>query len=143
MSLTAAIVASVFLIGVPLVVYLLRPILKGAQEPYVDHTTETEIDELYTERERSYTALADLDFDYECGKLSTGDYEQLRNALMAETAEVLALIDERIAAKESRRSPSKKARRRAQTTPSTDDALENEIARYKRTRQSEDRSESA
>ncbi|MEO2004900.1 MAG: hypothetical protein ABGY41_12465, partial [Candidatus Poribacteria bacterium] len=72
-----------------------------------------------------YTALTDLEFDFECGKISDADYEELRHDLMLETAQVLARIDERIAATGSG-VPAASA-----TAAMHEDALEEEIARHR------------
>ncbi len=49
---------------------------------------------LVQERERSYAALAELDEDYETGKLSEADYQELREALLQETASVIMQLEE-------------------------------------------------
>ncbi|MDE0301263.1 MAG: hypothetical protein OXN17_21750 [Candidatus Poribacteria bacterium] len=60
--------------------------------PEID-AAESDIQRLYRERERSYSALADLDEDYEVGKLSDEDYQTLRAQLLEETAAVVTQID--------------------------------------------------
>ena len=48
---------------------------------------------LFQERENSYAALADLDEDYETGKLSDADYQELREELLQETARVIMQLE--------------------------------------------------
>ena len=48
---------------------------------------------LSQERERSYAALADLDEDYEIGKLSEADYQKLRDELLQETAQIIVQLE--------------------------------------------------
>ena len=54
---------------------------------------ESSMDQLLRERERSFSALADLDEDYEVGKLSEQDYQTLRAQLLEETAAVVTQIE--------------------------------------------------
>jgi hypothetical protein len=137
MDATASIVAGLFILGLPLLLVFAQPLFRP-QKPVDSGAPSSPAEELLTERERSYTALADLDFDYECGKLDDKDYRQLRAALMQETAEILARIDGKIAqqqARESRQAQRAPAHPRERPTPVSEDAIEREIARFKRARE--------
>jgi hypothetical protein len=135
MVLTTSVIAGLFALGLPLLLYILKPLFQPSPSRSSDDTATKEVVELGIERERSFRALADLDFDYESGKISKEDYEPLRASLLEETAEVLARIDARIAAKQSgRRATAPKAKRAP--TP-TEDAVEREIARFKRAKKTE------
>lgn len=87
----------ILILGIALLVYLGLPIFSktGTQ-----HNTMSEdiIEErrrtLFQERERSYAALAELDEDYETGKLSEADYQKLRESLLQETASVIMQLEE-------------------------------------------------
>lgn len=85
------------ILGIILLVYLGFPIFSktGSQGAT---TSEDIIEErrrtLFQERERSYAALAELDEDYETGKLSEADYQDLREALLQETARVIMQLEE-------------------------------------------------
>ena len=137
MILTTSVIAGLFALGLPLLLYILRPLFQRSSSRFEDDTTTKEIVELGIERERSFRALADLDFDYESGKISKEDYDPLRASLLEETAEVLARIDERITAKQSkRRDTGPKTKRSVAPTP-TEDAVEREIARFKRAKKTE------
>ena len=85
------------ILGIMLLVYLGLPIFskKGAShatmsEDIIEERRQT----LFQERERSYAALSDLDEDYETGKLSEADYQELREALLQETARVIMQLEE-------------------------------------------------
>ena len=83
----------ILLLGLPLLVYLGLPLWsKPRPSPEMD-AVETRMQTLYLERERSYSALVDLEEDYETGKLSQADYQALRAQLLQETAAVLAQIE--------------------------------------------------
>ena len=82
--------------GMLLLAYLGFPIFSktGGQQVV---TSEAVIEErrraLFQERESSYAALADLDEDYETGKLSETDYQELRQELLQETARVIMQLE--------------------------------------------------
>ena len=84
------------ILGIALLVYLGLPIFSktGAQ---LAATSDDVIQErrrtLFQERERSYAALTDLDEDYETGKLSDADYQELREELLKETASVIMQLE--------------------------------------------------
>ena len=83
----------ILLLGTPLLVYLGLPLWsKPRLSPEID-AAEARMESLYLERERSYSALVDLEEDYEIGKLSQADYQALRGQLLQETAAVLTQIE--------------------------------------------------
>ncbi len=108
------------ILSVLLVGYIVYPWLRESQPLYQELDA---VDELLLERERTYTALIDLDFDYEAGKLSEADYEDLRQQLLSEAAQVLANIY-RIS---QRKQPTAVGSR-------SDDLVEAAISRYKQKR---------
>ena len=84
------------ILGIALLVYLGLPIFSktGAQSVATsDDIIEERRRTLFQERERSYAALADLDEDYETGKLSDADYHDLREELLQETARVIMQLE--------------------------------------------------
>lgn len=84
------------ILGIALLVYLGLPIFSktGAQPVAMsDGIIEERRRTLFQERERSYAALADLDEDYETGKLSETDYQELREELLQETARVITQLE--------------------------------------------------
>ncbi len=82
-----------FILSTMLLVYLYYPFLKRDQDfPEIDPVEERR-QTLALEREQSYTALADLDEDFETGKLSIQDYQKLRTELLRETAEIVSQLE--------------------------------------------------
>lgn len=82
------------ILGIVLLVYLAYPFFtKTATQPVETTPGEARMQTLLQERERSYAALADLDEDYETGKLSEADYRELRAALLQETAHVIQQLE--------------------------------------------------
>ena len=83
--------------GIILLVYLGLPIFSKAssqQTQMFENIIEERRQILVQERERSYAALAELDEDYETGKLSETDYQELRHGLLQETAHVIMQLEE-------------------------------------------------
>ena len=140
MSIETATVIGIAAFGLPLLFVLVHPLLVNGARLLVDNHAEMEVEELLTERERSYTALADLDFDFECGKMSERDYQRLRGELMSETAGVLGQLDERISKTKAGPVP-KQTRSQSQSGPKAkptvtinEDAIEREITQFKQRR---------
>ena len=63
---------------------------------------EHELSALLAERERTLSALQELDFDYKLGKVPEEDYPAQRTSLVQKGAEVLKRIDELIPEKTDR-----------------------------------------
>jgi uncharacterized membrane protein len=85
------------ILGIILLVYLGLPIFSktGSQHSQMsEDIIEERRQTLFQERERSYAALAELDEDYEIGKLSETDYQKLREGLLQETARVIVQLEE-------------------------------------------------
>ncbi len=82
------------ILGIVLLVYLAYPLFsKTPAQPMELEPGEARVQTLLLERERSYAALAELDEDYETGKLSEADYRELRAALLQETAHVIQQLE--------------------------------------------------
>lgn len=86
----------IVILGIALLVYLGIPVFSKT-DSQLTATSDDLIEErrrtLFQERERSYAALADLDEDYETGKLSNADYQELREELLQETARVIMQLE--------------------------------------------------
>ena len=82
-----------FILGTMLLVYLYFPFLKSDKAFPEINPVEERIQTLELEREQSYTALADLDEDFETGKLSIQDYQRLRTELLQETADIISQLE--------------------------------------------------
>lgn len=119
----------VLIIGIALFLYLCQPFLRRRTQSFEANSSNQinqvfdRFSDLHEERERSYTALAELDFDYDCGKLSEQDYLKLRSDLLKETAVILAQLDQ-LSVSERERQERRKRKMR--------DSVEEEIERYKR-----------
>ena len=70
------------LLGLSILAYIAYPLLRKSQGSLEKVSDENEI-ELAEERNRVYNALEDLDFEYECGKISDDDYQQLRQEFLS------------------------------------------------------------
>lgn len=83
----------IILFGTVLLVYLIFPLF-GREAIFTEvDPTEARMQTLSLEREQSYSALADLDEDYETGKLSEKDYKELRTELLQETANIVSQLE--------------------------------------------------
>ncbi len=81
------------ILGVVVLVYITYPLFKSMGTfPDVD-PEEARMQTLSLERKQSYSALADLDEDYETGKLSDADYKELRAALLQDTARIVSQLE--------------------------------------------------
>ncbi len=82
-----------FILSTMLLVYLYFPFIKSDKVFPEINLVEERIQTLALEREQSYTALADLDEDFETGKLSIQDYQRLRTELLQETAAIISQLE--------------------------------------------------
>jgi len=114
----------IIIIGILLLIYLAFPLWSSKQVLQEDDVTNSALQQLDLQRELSYSALVDLDEDYEVGKLSDKDYQTLRQELLRETAEILNRIE----------SPNEKSLE----DQIDEKSLEDEIEEYKERRQLEE-----
>jgi len=114
----------IIIIGILLLIYLAFPLWSSKQVLQEDDVTNSALQQLDLQRELSYSALVDLDEDYEVGKLSDKDYQTLRQELLRETAEILNRIE----------SPNEKSLE----DEIDEKSLEDEIEEYKERRQLEE-----
>ena len=70
--------------------YIAYPVLKPPHEETIERNA---LDALVAQRDGAYQAIRDLDFDFQLGKLSSTDYETLRERQKAHAASVLQEID--------------------------------------------------
>ncbi len=136
MSIETGTAMGMMAFGLPILLLMLHPILTRAGRQADDDVAARQIEELLTEREQSYTALADLDFDFECDKISEQDYRRLRGELVRETSVVLGQIDDMITEKRSATDgPTRGKRPKAKPTVAVgEDAVEREISRFEQQR---------
>ncbi len=81
--LVAIVLAAVF-------AFIAFPILNP---PRTEKTESNALETLIAQRDSTYQAIRDLDFDYELGKLSTNDYTTLRERYKGRAAMTLQQID--------------------------------------------------
>lgn len=72
--------------------YVLRPLL-WAPVPAADRPAPGKRESLETDKEAILEQIRTLDFDHETGTISQGDYEQIRQELVAAAAAVLRELD--------------------------------------------------
>ncbi len=80
----ALIFATAFLIGYPLLVRA-----DGEAETFPADDVDADVDDRESHRERVFTELNDIEFDYRMNKLSGEDYEELRAELANEAVGIL------------------------------------------------------
>ena len=83
----------VIILGILLLIYLALPLWSPQQTQPKADAMHSALQQLAVQREQSYSALVDLDEDYEVGKISNKDYQMLRQELLHETAGILNRID--------------------------------------------------
>lgn len=76
-------------------IYVSQPLLRARSENlFVDDFKETPLQPLLVRKDSIYSVIKELEFDYNTGKLSTDDYNDLREKYAMQAAEVLKEIDE-------------------------------------------------
>ncbi|MBI5304176.1 MAG: zinc ribbon domain-containing protein [Chloroflexi bacterium] len=96
---------------------------------------ENALDPLLAQRDATYDAIRDLDFDYSLGKLSQTDYATLRDKYRTRAAQLLQQID----AASSRNGEQLDAQIEAQVAQmrrAKEDVIESEVARLRAKKQS-------
>jgi len=73
--------------------YVAYPLLQKRQQK-VSFAGNHRAEELEARKSEIYTAIKDIDFDFQMGKLSKEDYEQLRSQYKAEAVGLLKRIDQ-------------------------------------------------
>jgi len=71
------------LLAICVLAYISYPLLRKSKGNLQDVPNESGIESV-EERDRVYNELEDLDFEYECGKISEEDYQQMRQELLAQ-----------------------------------------------------------
>ena len=97
------------LLAMGILAWALLPIVLEATVPAA-HTPASlsELEDLYIQREGTYSTLKELDFDHETGKLIDEDYHELRARYSEEAYRILRKIDEIEAADAASSSGSRK-----------------------------------
>ncbi len=84
------IVLAAILVG-GMIAFIAYPLFTASREEALE--TPDELDVLVAQRDAAYDAIRDLDFDFQLGKLSPGDYAELREKYKARAAAALEQID--------------------------------------------------
>jgi len=100
-----------FLVALISVAFCFRPFFRSNLQVGTN-TTDTPLGRLYQRKETLLQNIADLDFEYNMGKLAEEDFTQLRNGLKVqamETMEQIELLEESEAMVEGRREGRRKS----------------------------------
>ena len=81
------------LMALGIVVFVAEPLLRHAPAWRIDDPDSQEVEALQLQKETLYTAIRDLDFDFQTGKVDQHDYIKLRRALENEAVHVLRQLD--------------------------------------------------
>jgi rubrerythrin len=83
----------ILLMGLAMVIFVGQPLVTRVSSPLPTDAAEQEIERLSVQKETLYTAIHDLDFDFQTGKVDREDYTAMRQRLESEAIEVLRQID--------------------------------------------------
>ena len=83
----------IVLMAVALVVFLGEPLVRRQASDLLQPSSGREIEQLALQKETLYTAIHDLDFDYQTGKVDQHDYTELRRDLEEEAIQTLRQLD--------------------------------------------------
>ena len=87
-------------LGAIVVGFVLYPVFAEARAGVLGDSAETlALRDLEEKKARLYTAIKDLDFEKDSGKVSSVDYESARRDYLAQAADVMARIDDLAAEK--------------------------------------------
>jgi hypothetical protein len=81
------------LLGAVSIAFCFRPFMRGNLHPLALSRSDTPIGRLNQRKETLLQNIADLDFEYNMGKLSEEDYASLRGNLKRQAMETLEQID--------------------------------------------------
>ena len=85
--------ALILLMGVAIVVFVGQPLLMRAFPSPSMAVARQDFERLSVQKETLYSAIQDLDFDFQTGKVDREDYAALRHRLEAEAIQILRQID--------------------------------------------------
>jgi hypothetical protein len=83
----------ILLMAVGVVVFVGEPLVRRARQPGYVPSGDHELEQLGLQKETLYTAIRDLDFDFQTGKVDQKDYTELRQQLEGEAVHILRRID--------------------------------------------------
>lgn len=82
------------LIAAGLVIFIGEPLVRRHTHETLDSAQDQEVEQLTLQKETLYTAIRDLDFDYQTGKVDEHDFTELRSRLENEAIDLLRALDE-------------------------------------------------
>ena len=85
--------ALILLMGVAIVVFVGQPLVMRAFPSPPTDVARQDFERLSVQKETLYSAIRDLDFDFQTGKVDHEDYAALRHRLEAEAIQILRQID--------------------------------------------------
>ena len=83
----------ILLMAVGTVVFVGEPLLRRAAHPPFAGENDQETERLSLQKETLYTAIRDLDFDFQTGKVDQRDYAELRQYLEGEALQLIRQLD--------------------------------------------------
>jgi hypothetical protein len=83
----------ILLMAAGTVIFIGEPLVRRRPLPGLVRDTDHELERLSLHKETLYTAIRDLDFDFQTGKVDHKDYTLLRQHLETEALQVLRQID--------------------------------------------------
>lgn len=84
----------IFLMAVGLVIFVGEPFVRRGSVPLLSGEDEVEMERLLLQKQTLYTAIQDLDFDFQTSKVDAKDYDELRGSLENEALQLLRQIDD-------------------------------------------------
>ena len=83
----------ILLMGVAVVAFVVQPLVIRVSPYLSTDVAEQDLERLSAQKETLYTAIHDLDFDFQTGKVDQEDYAAMRRRLETEAIEILQQID--------------------------------------------------
>jgi len=84
-------IALIALLVIGILLFIAYPLFSSRREKFAESASA--LDALIAQRDATYDALRDLDFDFQLGKLSKVDYDTWRDKYKARAAYILQQID--------------------------------------------------
>ena len=84
----------ILFVAVGLAVFVVSPLFRQQSGTVSRSPEEDELEQLTLHKETLYTAIRDLDFDFQTDKVDDRDYRELRHHLETEAIELLRRMDE-------------------------------------------------
>jgi hypothetical protein len=83
----------ILLMGAAVIAFVGQPLVMRVSPHLSTDIAEQDLERLSAQKETLYTAIHDLDFDFQTGKVDRQDYAAMRHSLETEAIEILQQID--------------------------------------------------